>query len=293
MTLNIQLNKDLAEADRFDLLGPECYQQFASLFKLKKSKNAINNSRLALKTTREMHNQVFICKPMYSSRKLGKNYKKYCVYSFIRFGDWEGLPLSEIMDESLAVARWENFIVNCSTSMKAYIKIELDVNGLLQQVVADMDIVEEQEEQDPEMDPWMLVGNDGPLYAGGQEDDLTETITYTPNIDWAERRVLQYTPAQLVEAREFLSSLGGSNAERTARKVVTRLMLNEKQRIVHDIAKDAYTSDEQVLCILIGTAGTGKSHVIHSLWQIYDNSELVLCSANAKAAFLVGGMFFH
>jgi hypothetical protein len=243
--LNPQINATLLIANRMDLLAPSCFQQFATMFYLQKSKNPLNNSRLALR--KETKDLVFICKPMFSSRKQGPNYAKYCLYSFIRYGDWEEMPLTEVMNLSLAVDRWELFTKSCSEEMKLYIKVELDINGLLQQVVSDAleEAHDEDIEEDGTLDDWMLLGNEGGNVSHVADD--VDALTHTLNYDWSEHQAIEYSPEQLISGPAFLQTLSTSSfAQPEQKRVITRDMLNEKQRIAYDIAELAHSLDKQV-----------------------------------------------
>ncbi|RMZ96220.1 ATP-dependent DNA helicase PIF1 [Brachionus plicatilis] len=64
--------------------------------------------------------------------------------------------------------------------------------------------------------------------------------------------------------------------------------LNEKQKLVFDIVSEYLNKKKQLLFIVNGTAGTGKSYTIYALSKLLKGS-VKQCAPTAKAAFLING----
>jgi hypothetical protein len=69
-------------------------------------------------------------------------------------------------------------------------------------------------------------------------------------------------------------------------------MLNTMQRFAYDLVEMYKTKKEQLLIIINGTAGTGKSYLISSKAALIDKCH-VRCAPTAKAAFLIKGSTIH
>jgi hypothetical protein len=147
--------------------------------------------------------------------------------------------------------------------MKNYMHSEIEMKNLLQEVTEAVDN-EREEEEDGIQDDWMIAGDGDQAWVGGPVD-----VVVTENFDWASRRN-EYTQEQLDLAPKFVAENMASGLwNPPAKGPVTFDQLNEKQRIFYKIVEEAKTSGEQLLILLLGTAGVGKSHAVKSLGSIY------------------------
>src|ERR1035438_4036067 len=74
---------------------------------------------------------------------------------------------------------------------------------------------------------------------------------------------------------------------------VTPDKLNPMQYLWFNIVQDSLVNNSQLLLIVIGTAGTGKSYTISAISNAMNANELVHGAFTAKAAFLIKGSTLH
>jgi hypothetical protein len=290
-----RINDPLDAAHNLPLDLPRCFQEFASKFTLKQKKNPKNGFKIGLRP--QNVDTVFLPRPYFSGLKSGINYPRYCVYAYIRYGPWDTAVNGEVAtteqlnDTTLSVARWESFLQTRSNEMREYMRSEMEMKNLLAEVVEDIDKERLQAEENADDEDWMQFGGADQAWASGGD---VEDISYTDGFDWASRRDM-YTPQQLRDALSFIDRMKASKLyDEEVQEPVTFDMLNEKQRVFFRIVEEAKEKKEQVLILLLGTAGSGKSHAVHSLSTIFDKpGSLLRCSAAAKAAFLIFGTTNH
>jgi hypothetical protein len=68
--------------------------------------------------------------------------------------------------------------------------------------------------------------------------------------------------------------------------------LNKYQRFTYDIVKKHKEEEKQLLMILLGSAGTGKSFTVSALTKL-NEGKIKKASPTAKAAFLINGQTIH
>lgn len=68
--------------------------------------------------------------------------------------------------------------------------------------------------------------------------------------------------------------------------------LNRQQRLAYEIIKHFNEFNKQLLMIMIGTAGTGKSFTITAI-SYYLQSSLVKAAPTAKVVFIINGKTNH
>ena len=66
--------------------------------------------------------------------------------------------------------------------------------------------------------------------------------------------------------------------------------LNKLQRLTFNLIEEYKNKNEQLLMILLGTAGTGKSYTVAAITKLYIGILKRACPT-AKAAFLINGLF--
>ena len=82
-----KINDPLDAAEKLPLGEPRCFQEFASKFTLKQSKNPKNGFKIGMRP--QNRDTVFLPRPYFSGLKSGKNYSRYCVYAYIRYSPWD------------------------------------------------------------------------------------------------------------------------------------------------------------------------------------------------------------
>lgn len=72
-----------------------------------------------------------------------------------------------------------------------------------------------------------------------------------------------------------------------------RTQLNSMQKLWFDITMTAFHQKEQLLLIVLGVAGTGKSHTISAISHALPPNTVIRCAFTAKAAFNIRGGTLH
>ena len=142
--------------------------------------------------------------------------------------------------------------------------LEDDIHRLEQQQLQQHDDGENQDETDDDLsstrdqpEEWMLICN---TYL----QQSTDTVSASSQIDWTEA-ARRYS--NLEEAPSFVSRNREATHLGQLSTIADPHLLAGKQRIVYDAVCNHFHSatDEPLRLIVSGTAGTGKSYLIHAL----------------------------
>ncbi len=111
----------------------------------------------------------------------------------------------------------------------------------------------------------------------------------TANFDWKENLQLEYTQAKLHNGKDWmiktLSNGSYFNDIPNDLPIVTPEQLNHLQRRWYHMTLDAVATNTQLLLIVDGTAGTGKSHTIAAISASLGHGGLARAAFPAKAAY--------
>ena len=107
---------------------------------------------------------------------------------------------------------------------------------------------------------------------------------------------LEYTQEQLSKAYGWITA----NREEEFTKTPPRIDINQMtylQRYAYNIVEHHMQEDKQLLMLLLGTAGTGKSFTIsgifHMIQELCGEGTIFLTATTGKAANLIQGRTFH
>jgi len=111
------------------------------------------------------------------------------------------------------------------------------------------------------------------------------------NYDWKQVRN-KYTLEQLESMKTWLNETKNNdpNNYNNQESYTDFQKLNKMQRFTYDIVKQYKEEDKQLLMILLGTAGTGKSFTVSALTKL-KLGKIKKASPTAKAAFMINGKF--
>ncbi len=112
--------------------------------------------------------------------------------------------------------------------------------------------------------------------------------------DWNEQRNI-YTPFELEKMIGWIEELKSESLSEeleTECPFVSPDQLNQKQRFAFNIVEDHYNISKQLLMILTGTAGSGKSFTVYAI-STFLNGMIRRAAPTAKAAFLIKGETLH
>jgi Cdc6-like AAA superfamily ATPase len=117
--------------------------------------------------------------------------------------------------------------------------------------------------------------------------------------DWSLHRN-NYSSEQLICMRDFIrsrkllhSQLNNINIDcENNIPIVNEHDLNEMQHFAYKLVQYFTSNQEQLLLIINGEGGTGKTHLIYEISKLLKN-KLKRCAPTAKAAFLIKGQTLH
>ncbi len=144
----------------------------------------------------------------------------------------------------------------------------------------------EEEEDDSEKDEWMEVGAIMPKNTTIYQQLIDK------NHDWSKSRE-KYSTEQLMAMTYWITKQKEYSMENLEEEIelpdVNSEQLNRFQLFTYKIIEEFKNINKQLLMILLGTAGTGKSFTVAALTKLYLGILKRACPT-AKAAFLIKGI---
>ena len=159
------------------------------------------------------------------------------------------------------------------------------------------------EEKEDEITPvltqsvWMRLAEMRPL----SDDDIDySTLKADSNYDWSKHR-LKYSQEELDDAADWInkqkkihsdSHLSSVVETEYEYEIVLPETLNSEQKKIYEMVRYHNEHKKQLLMIMLGTAGTGKSYTIKAITH-YLGKHLKKAAPTAKAAFIIAGETLH
>ncbi|RMZ95107.1 ATP-dependent DNA helicase PIF1, partial [Brachionus plicatilis] len=214
-----------------------------------------------------------------------ENHRKFCYYQLIKYSAWDSSDINTLCNFETAIQRFENFI---KTAPQNVIHSLNFFNNFLKE------LKNIREEYDPAHEPEMIatefteLSELVPLKEIFEESPLTDL-----NYDWKQRRTT-YTEIQLKLMSNWIEDQKKiiNYSDDYKCPIVFKESLNKMQRFAFNIIEKYLNENKQLLMILNGTAGTGKSFTIFAISTLLD-SYLKRCAPTAKAAFKIKGETIH
>lgn len=126
-------------------------------------------------------------------------------------------------------------------------------------------------------------------------DDDFEDLVIDENSDWLSHRD-HYTQDELLKMVNFIlnqkKEMNDNDDYDKHIPVVTLNDLNHMQSFAYKLIQFFYESQKQLLLIILGAGGTGKSFTIFAI-SGYLKEALKRCAPTGKAAFLIKGETLH
>ncbi len=140
-------------------------------------------------------------------------------------------------------------------------------------------------------DNWMILAEMRP---SDDEFDEIEGVEVDRSFDWIQN-ANQYASTIIHKMRGWIECqkliLNDSNASEQT-NIVNFSQLNSMQKFAFNLVKNFKESNKQLLLIINGTAGTGKSFTIQAISNLI-GPKLSRCAPTAKAAFIIKGETLH
>ncbi len=219
-----------------------------------------------------------------------ENNKNYCLHNLIKYSDWDIDNIEEIQDLDTALQRWQTFLSIAPPDIIEIINFHTDLSKQLK--VARSEGREEFIAPTYLRDNWQILSEIRPQ-ENEIENDVDEIVA-DKNYDFLSHRN-KYTKQQLEKIEnQFIKvqkELTGDENENEI-PAVEREQLNKMQKFAFDLVNEKQRLKEQLLMIINGSAGTGKSFTIFSLSHMLKH-KLKRSAPTAKAAFIIKGQTIH
>ncbi|CAF1086008.1 unnamed protein product [Brachionus calyciflorus] len=214
------------------------------------------------------------------------NHRKFCYYQLIKYSSWDSSNLSEINNYDTAIERFEIFIKLAPERIIYSLNFFNDFLKELKKI---------REELDPEPEAEMLPTEYTELSELVPISDIVDKDTpiFDLIFDWKLRKK-NYSCSQLDLMNNWVENKKKifNDIDDSKCPLVDKESLNKMQRFAFNIVKTHLQQNIQLLMILIGTAGTGKSFTIFAISNLLENC-LKRCAPTAKAAFIIRGETIH
>ena len=240
------------------------------------------------------HNAVIVCTvPSYNCNPKGHDYPLYCKYQLLKYKPWrqrQSNAWDDLEENSdTYVSYWDSFLESeQGQTLVPNWGQEIDrilcyINALIQ-----TDDFEENETPSGTREEWMLLAELNTSQSSQEYMESLPDSVFTDSRNYTEEQIGNM-PTWVKDMKENYS-IQQSNLE----TIFDVDSLNEAQRIAYDTVFEHFTfnDSEQLLLILTGLAGSGKSYVIESLKNLLGDN-VRTCSYYGVAAFSVKGLTLH
>ena len=245
--------------------------------------------------------------PSYSSNPKSKHYPQYCKYQLIKYKPWQShfsnawndLPDS---DETY-IAVYHEFIKSDIAALHLpQLEGELQlIEEYLQNSTADEYELDESQTEN-EQEEWMLLSQLNPVFH--------DSLDSTDNVNW-HTAITTVTSVQIRDSANWINASRKDSTTQTYQHNCIQIdssTLNEEQKLAYDIVtkhhqaiccyttnpieNEAATNPEQLLMIIYGTAGTGKSYLIDAIASELKH-DCCITATTGIAAFNINGVTIH
>lgn len=214
-------------------------------------------------------------------------HKEFCYYMCIKFTPWTIDDLENIKDKSTACERWKTFLETAPQHIMNTVKFSTQLSKRLREIRDEgYDIGPE-----PEMtrEHWMIASE--MLPNNFVEDEFTPFINL--NYDWLAH-LNNYTNDQIEAMNDWIhiKKIESGHTNNNEIPIVLPEQLNRLQRFAYNLVEYHFKSNLQLLLILNGTAGSGKSFTIYAISN-YLKENVKRAAPTGKAAYLIKGKTLH
>jgi len=218
--------------------------------------------------------------------KLLAQHKEHCYYQLKKYSPWTIADYADISNMETAIDRYSEFYSNTTDEIRACLTFTRDLSIRLSEVR-----FEHPDPVEPDLavaDEWMKLSSLMPNTIDKYKD-LTSS-----NYDWSKSRK-NYSLDELlrlsgwIDKQKTLAAHEELAEDNISFATVDIEKLNKLQRFTYNLIEDFKLKDKQLLMVLLGTAGTGKSYTVAAITQLYLGLLKKACPT-AKSAFLIHGM---
>jgi hypothetical protein len=232
--------------------------------------------------------------PVHRNSPTSATYHLFCRYSLIKFFPWTESSIPMLLDDNLVVRQWQDFRLTAAQELRQYFNLDEELQSRLDQAADDL-----QEEDNIENDnfnqlEWQqAVG----MRPAGEQEVRSDLPVIDRSFPWLTSLQLHYTPHELACGSTWvvnhLTNGRDLGTDSTDLPFVSPSQLNRSQRMWFDMVVEALQSRKQLLLIVNGTAGTGKTFTISAISSAVPKEHIVRSAYTAKAAHLIRGETLH
>lgn len=220
-----------------------------------------------------------------------KQYADYCKFQLIKYSPWNIDNIEELKSTLNSINNWEEFLRNAPENILNSLNFDTNLSAKLTDLRDDPEDDIEPEDNLTRQS-WMYLSEMQPQNFNPND----ESVPFIDlKYDWVSRRN-NYSEHQLENFFNFISIQkqlnNHNNNNNQSLPVVLPEQLNVEQRFAYNIVKHHLDNDSQLLLLIIGTAGTGKSFTICAISRLL-SIKLKRAAPTGKAAFLICGETCH
>ena len=258
------------------------FAQFATLYKLTKGKLE--------KCSDNIVPNIF---PTYSPNPRGQYYSLYCKFQLLRYKPWKNSPNdawgTTEPNEQTYVTEWHNFL-NTSYAKRYVQNWSQKLSNVLENIqLPDLDEQTDNEEQH-QQEEWMILSD---FYKSGQQTN-TDPDPHS-NYNWG-LDAMKYTVQQIGEMPSWINTSKENFEIPCSQREVTDISsFSQMQRLAFNIISkhsENTSTNEPLLLIVNGVAGTGKSFFINAA-RAHLQHKCVITATTGKAAYNIDGVTIH
>ena len=247
-----------------------------------------------LRSNKDADKTIVITFPNFRYAPKSPQYKQFCRAALVKYSPWTANTVAAIKNDITVVQEWETFAATFSDNIRAYFSTDLELKKLFKTVIDDIYLDDVEEEVTRKQDLWQKISAMRPPV---ENDSPQSDPIINKDFDWINDTQLQYSASELALAGQWIqkNSTSTTNPSGLFKELplVTRDSLNDRQRKCFDLVTECYHSSTQLLLIVTGTAGTGKSHTISAISHAIPAEHLVRSAFTAQAAFQIKGATLH
>lgn len=257
---------------------------FVQLFK-------INNKSNKLEKRHNPDKIVVIPYPKVNQNKQNKKqYAEYCKFQLIKYSPWTVDQLEQIKSTDNSIEKWEDFLKTSPENVLNSLSFDNNLSAKL---------IELRNNPDPDIDTEEELTRQSWMYASEmQPQNFNQDDESRPYVDlkydWLTHRN-KYTLLELESMHNWIQiqkQMYNHNDNNQSIQIVLPEQLNIEQRLAYNIVKHHLDKNLQLLLLIIGTAGTGKSFTINAISRLLGR-KLKRAAPTGKAAFLICGETCH
>ena len=239
-------------------------------------------------------NKVCRFTPRYPSNPKHPLYVKHCKYKLLQYQPYTNRNDILSLNDQEVITQWNKFLLhNQNKIMKNTLYDELDNASVIL-----ASIEEGQEECDIEINEtheefvW-------PTYRTHSTSSHTDIkLNIETNIQKLTKPLLKYEENELIDIEKKLYQSIDFNLTTTIKKEqynkIELSELSEKQRKVYDMLnKHVNTNSNQLLLLIMGGSGTGKTYVINNILKPILKEKVICCATTGVAAIKINGQTIH